>query len=69
MSCSVIGAEVHALLDSFDNVYVIPEALMEKLGYTLVIEVYADSRTCFKVLAKDSKKGEKRLQIVAFLLT
>lgn len=61
-----MAAVVHALGNAFDNGYVICEAREEMLGSSIDIKAYVDSHTFFNVIANDSNKVERGLQINGF---
>lgn len=60
---SVMAAEIHALVLSFDYAYIIKHMIGELLNMYIPLQAYMYSRTVFDVIAKDGKPSERRLQI------
>lgn len=59
----IIPEEVHALVHAFDSTLVHRKALEELLNRPVEVEAILDSRRLFNVIAKNSSRVERRLQI------
>lgn len=60
---SVLDAEIHGLVLGFDYAVVIQHLISRLLGKSIEREAFVDSKTLFKVVAKDRSTSEKRLMI------
>lgn len=60
---SVLGAEVCAFADAFDEAYSIQTMLTQCFGKKLPLRMYTDSKSLFDVIVKESTTTEKRMSI------
>lgn len=68
VSRSVTTAEVHAPVHGFDVAFFIRQTHAELLCREKDLEAYIDSKTLFRMVAKDENTAERRFQIDVFVL-
>lgn len=68
VSRMVMAAEVHALIHAVEIGMLMKEILGELMNWEIKMEAYVESRTLFKVIAKNSSTAEHCLQIDVFSL-
>lgn len=68
VSRSVMAAEIHALVNVFNNEYITRALLVKMLRHSIDIEAYVHSQKIFNIIAKNNNTSERRLQFDVFAL-
>lgn len=63
VSRSLMVAELHMFVHTFDIAYMIRETLEELLGRQIHLEAFVDRQTLFNVISNDGRTAERRLQL------
>ena len=63
---SVLGAEVIAFSDLFDDAYAIRTQLKDALRQEIPLHLFTDSKSLFDIISKGSRTSEKRIMLDVF---